>query len=68
MHALQATSLGSAESPPGILIQGLKHKLLAYLLKKKKQEAAQGKHEALKQFHYVFENYVNLLMWKVTTL
>ena len=48
-----------------MLIEGLKHKLLVHLLKKKQQEAAQGNHEALKQFHYVFENYVNLLMWKV---
>ena len=49
-----------------VLIQGLKHKLLVYLLKKKQQEAANGNREALKQFHYVFENYVNLLMWKVS--
>ena len=60
---------GSAGAPgaadKGVLIEGLKHKILVYLLKKKQQEAAEGNHEALKQFHYVFENYVNLLMWKV---
>lgn len=47
------------------LIEGLKHKMLVHLFHKKKQEAVGGKQEALKQFHYVFENYVNLLMWKV---
>ena len=35
---------------------------------KKQLEAAAGNHEALKQFHYVFETYVNLLMWKVAHL
>ncbi len=35
---------------------------------KKQKEAAAGNHEALKQFHYVFETYVNLLMWKVAHL
>ncbi len=50
------------------LIQGLKHKILVHLLMKKQQEAAAGNYEALKQFHYVFETYVNLLMWKVAHL
>ena len=50
------------------LIQGLKHKILVHLLMKKQKEAAAGNHEALKQFHYVFETYVNLLMWKVAHL
>ena len=63
---LQTSSSGSAEAETGALIQGLKHKLLVYLLKKKQQEVADGNREALKQFHYVFENYVNLLMWKVS--
>lgn len=67
---LQTSSSGSAEAEAGagVLIQGLKHKLLVYLLKKKQQEVADGNREALKQFHYVFENYVNLLMWKVSLI
>lgn len=65
---LQALPSGPAASEAGVLIQGLKHKLLVYLLKKKQEEVAQGNREALKQFHYVFENYVSLLMWKVSML
>lgn len=63
---LQAAAAAAAE-PTGKspLIQGLKHKILVHLLKKKQEEAAAGNHEALKQFHYVFETYVNLLIWKV---
>ena len=41
---------------------------MVFLLKMKQQEAADGSHEAMKQFHYVFETYVNLLMWKVIGL
>ena len=63
--AAAAAVVPSGKSP---LIQGLKHKILVHLLMKKQQEAAAGNHEALKQFHYVFETYVNLLMWKVTLL
>ena len=65
---LQSSSSGSAQSAASVLIEGLKHKLLVYLLKKKQQERVQGNSEALKQFHYVFENYVNLLIWKVCLL
>lgn len=65
---MQTSSSGSAEAEAGVLIQGLKHKLLVYLLRKKQQEAADGNREALKQFHYVFENYINLLMWKVSLM
>ena len=50
-----------------MLIEGLKHKIMVYLLKKKQQEAAGGNHEAMKQFQYVYDHYVNLLIWKVTT-
>ena len=57
--------LEQADSSSSSLIEGLKHKMLVHLFHKKKQEATAGKNEALKQFHYVFENYVNLLMWKV---
>lgn len=64
----QALPSGPAAPGAGALIQGLKHKLLVYLLKKKQQEVSQGNREALKQFHYVFENYVNLLIWKVSML
>ena len=65
--AMQAASgrLEPAEASGSSLIEGLKHKMLVHLFHKKKQEATAGKTEALKQFHYVFENYVNLLMWKV---
>ena len=65
---MQAASgrLEQAEASSSSLIEGLKHKMLVHLFHKKKQEATAGKNEALKQFHYVFENYVNLLMWKVT--
>lgn len=65
--AWQVPAAAAAVVPAGKspLIQGLKHKILVHLLMKKQQEAAAGNHEALKQFHYVFETYVNLLMWKV---
>lgn len=56
------------EPTPVPLIEGLKHKMLVHLFKKKKLEAASGKQEALKHFHYVFENMVDLLMWKVSHL
>ena len=65
---LQAMPSGSVQSVAAVLIEGLKHKLLVYLLKKKQLERMQGNSEALKQFHYVFENYVNLLIWKVCLL
>ncbi len=63
--AAAAAVVPAGKSP---LIQGLKHKILVHLLMKKQKEAAAGNHEALKQFHYVFETYVNLLMWKVAHL
>ncbi|KAL0035680.1 hypothetical protein WJX79_007959 [Trebouxia sp. C0005] len=63
--AAAAAVVPAGKSP---LIQGLKHKILVHLLMKKQQEAAAGNHEALKQFHYVFETYVNLLMWKAQFL
>lgn len=71
MFAWQAPAAAAAAVVPAgksPLIQGLKHKILVHLLMKKQQEAAAGNHEALKQFHYVFETYVNLLMWKVAHL
>ena len=48
-----------------MLIEGLKHKIMVFLLKTQQQEAAESNHEAMKQFHYVFETYVNLLTRKV---
>ncbi|KAL3136500.1 hypothetical protein ABBQ38_005752 [Trebouxia sp. C0009 RCD-2024] len=70
LHSIPSQALPSGPAAPGAgaLIQGLKHKLLVYLLKKKQQEVSQGNREALKQFHYVFENYVNLLIWKAQFL
>lgn len=72
LHSIpsQAPAAAAAVVPAGKspLIQGLKHKILVHLLIKKQLEAAAGNHEALKQFHYVFETYVNLLMWKAQFL
>lgn len=61
-------ALGRLDQPESSssCLEGLKHKMLVHLFHKTRHQAAAGNNEALKKFHYVFESYVDLLMWKAS--